>query len=64
VQIRNMTKNPAVNFVNGIQRDGAATTRVRLTAEEVQKLRAAEAVSHEEAIKVLLGFLRTPRGKQ
>jgi hypothetical protein len=53
--------NPAVNFVNTLQRGGAATTRFRLTAEEVQKLKAAEKLGHDEAVKTLLGFLRTPR---
>lgn len=61
MQIKNLTKNPALNFVNCIPRDGVATTRLRLSAEEVKRLRKAEAVSHEEAIKVLLGLLKTPR---
>jgi hypothetical protein len=63
MQLKNLTKNPALNFVNTIPRDGVATTRFRLSAEEVKKLKAAETVSHEEAIKTLLGFLRTPRAK-
>lgn len=62
MQLKNLTKNPVLNFLNGVPRDGVATTRLRLSAEEVKKLRAAEAVSHDEAIKTLLGFLRTPRG--
>jgi hypothetical protein len=63
MQIKNLTKNPVLNFLNGVPRDGVASTRVRLTAEEVKELRKAETVSHDEAIKTLLGFLRAPRAK-
>jgi hypothetical protein len=62
MQLKNLTKNPVLNFLNGVPRDGVATTRFRLCAEEVQKLKAAEKLGHDEAIKTLLGFLRTPRG--
>ena len=59
---KNRAHNPVLNFLNGLQRDGAATTKFRLSAEEVRKLKEAEKLGHDEAVKVLLGFLRTPRG--
>lgn len=55
------SKNPTVDFVNTLKVAGASTLRFRLTADEVKKLRAAEKVGHDEAVKVLLGFLRKPR---
>jgi hypothetical protein len=54
-------KNPALTFVNSVALSGAGTLRFRLTPDEVKQLRKAEARGHEEAIKTLLGFLRTPR---
>lgn len=53
--------NPAVNFVNTLNRAGTSTLRFRLTADEVKKLRAAEKQGHDEAVRLLLEFLRTPR---
>jgi hypothetical protein len=55
------TKDPNVNFINSVNRGGAGMLRLRLTAEEVKKLRAAESIGHDEAIKTLLGFLSTRR---
>lgn len=53
--------NPAVNFVNTLNRAGTSTLRFRLTADEVKKLRAAEKQGHDEAVRLLLEFLRKPR---
>jgi hypothetical protein len=54
-------KNPAVQTINTAVKFGVGTTRFRITKEQVAQLREAEKLGHDEAIKTLLGFLRTPR---
>ena len=51
--------NETLEFAKRLHRDGVASMHLRLNAEQVKELRAAESKSHDDAVKILLELLRT-----
>lgn len=48
-----------LDVVNQANRNGVSIGRFKITKEQARQLREAEKKGHNEAVRTLLGFLRT-----